>query len=207
MERLPSRRNHVVRTRRGIEKTFESEAAMRTECGQLHLLHARGVGVPAVLAHAGRTLVLSDLRAPTLYDALWMLESSCAPVDGTVPLWEALACWLLSYYDAVQHARTGQIRSDMHARNFLWNGTRIFGVDFEQTACGEREADAGALCAYLYTYDPAQTDFKRALITRCMDVLTQVLGLDVQRLKVHMQGEWEAMAQRRPGFCMPFDTW
>lgn len=200
---MPSRRNHVVRTQRGIIKTYAHEQALYTECGQLRLLHARGVLVPAVLAQTRRALVLSDLHAPTLCDVLWEMEKHSVVVEEAAPLFTSLASWLLAYYDAVQHPRTGQIRTDMHARNFLWDGARISGVDFEQTACGEREADVGALCAYLYTYDPAQTDYKRALTALCLSVMVQSLGLDAHRTHVHMQGEWAAMALRRPGFCVP----
>lgn len=207
MEAFDSRRNRVVRTPHGVVKTYACAQAMATECGQLRLLHARGVAVPEIRAQRGRALLLSDLRAPTLYDALWQMERGGAPVERAAPLFAALAHWLSAYYAAVQHPRTGQIRADMHARNFLWDGARVWGVDFEQTACGAREEDLGALCAYLYTYDPAQTDYKRALVQLCLSTVAQALGLQPDRTRAYMRREWAAMAQRRRGFCMPQSPW
>ncbi|MCL2695946.1 MAG: phosphotransferase, partial [Clostridiales bacterium] len=153
-----SKRNTVILRDSLVEKRVASPAAAALEAAMLTQLHAAGVPVPELIAQEGSTIKMSYIDGEPLPDLLTRLETAHCERDTAHSIADSLIEWLADFYRAMD----GQIRGDVNGRNFLWDGARWWGVDFEQRETGERAQDIGRLLAFVLTYDPPNTPIKRA---------------------------------------------
>ncbi|HOL17386.1 MAG TPA: hypothetical protein PLY40_03780, partial [Bacillota bacterium] len=122
------------------------------EYNTLMRLSRAGLAVPAPLGREGKNLYLQYLEGELLVD---ILEHNLVPR----PAWtRALARW---YY--MLHGKTASgdgtvmLKADNNLRNFLFTGGVVYGLDFEETGCGDPAKDLGQLCAYILANRPAFT--------------------------------------------------
>jgi len=158
---LPSRRN-LVRTvewngRTAVRKLFNDPADWQRELDLLRLLGGR-IPAPGVLVAAPGILLTEYLPHPTLLDELERQER-----EGFSPApWLALRQWIERVC-----ALTGLLPGDGNLRNFLWDGSRIHGLDFEGYAQGAPAGSLAQIAAYILEYHPRDTLVKRRA-ARCL---------------------------------------
>lgn len=152
---LKSRKN-LVRTVEhcgglAVRKLFDSPDGWQREC--LWMQRLRGhVHLPEVFARAPGLLLMEYLPYPTLLEVLEEQErTSFAPEP-----WRALCRWLERV-----HAAGKCVPGDGNLRNFLWDGTNLWGVDFEDYRPGTLREAAREIAAYILEYTPAGTAVKR----------------------------------------------
>ena len=152
---FPSRRN-LVRTvewngRAAVRKLFDSPSDWQKELSLLRRLSGR-TNVPEILAAAPGILLLEFLPHPTLLDELERQER-----EGFSPApWLALRRWLENV-----HQLTGLLPGDGNLRNFLWDGARIHGLDFEGYIPSDLHSALSQTAAYILEYAPRDTSVKR----------------------------------------------
>ncbi|MBE5781104.1 MAG: hypothetical protein E7328_04710 [Clostridiales bacterium] len=154
MEHFISKRNKVYPLNdAAVCKEYRSMDVLAVERQNLLLLKRSGLcAIPEVLAEEGNTLTLSRLPGENYADLLPKLEGDSALGKAAM---EALCHWLFCYYDA----SGGQLRGDVNLRNFLFDGSVCYSVDFEEPLKkGPIERDLGGILAYLGTYDPVFTE-------------------------------------------------
>ncbi|MCL2654456.1 MAG: phosphotransferase [Coriobacteriia bacterium] len=166
LRRFPSKKNEVFLVRRAGElvvmKRFASPEAAEKERELLRQAAAAGLPVPRVLPEG----FLSYVEAPTLLDLLEDAEARIARQTSTVAdelpalrqAYEATFCWLRGW-----HRATGLIAADVNARNYLYDGTVLTGLDLEDARPGKPEEDIGRALAFMLRYDPAESPLKQAL--------------------------------------------
>jgi RIO-like serine/threonine protein kinase len=157
-----------------ISSTAQQEASI------LCMLHSAGVPVPRVIAVQDNLLVLECLPDQPLPDVI-----ECGEYQP-----EQLAQALCTWFEAFARACPDVSRGDVNGRNFLYDGTQIYAVDFEQPLqSGSLSCDCGRLAAFLATYRTAYPEKQAELVHAFM----QRSGYPVHAFLV----ELVAMKQRR----------
>ncbi len=138
-------RNNVVLDKGTIVKSVASRGNATLEAKMLDKLRMEGVAVPSVVKVDGHRISMGYIDGPTYDELIDTLTEEQAI---------ALADWLESFYRA-----TGKIRGDTNLSNYLWDGSRCVGIDFEAAKGlplpeGERESDFGRILAFAVTYTP-----------------------------------------------------
>jgi len=191
-----SKRNKVLLRGGIVEKHFASIEAASYEAAALERLYAAGVSAPELIVREGCIIKMRYISGETLPDVIARLEKT-EDRSALKQAADEIIRWLGSYYRAVDTDNTGEIRGDVNGRNFLFDGKRCWGVDFEEPATGVKEQDIGRLVAYVLTYDPPGTTVKKAFADRLLDTAEQTLGADVTVVCHYRDQEQGAMRARR----------
>jgi len=163
-----SRRNRVwlednIIYKQILPQPGESGAKCRRaafEADMLAHLRNRGVSVPKIISCENNLLAMEYIQSKTLTDYIESCENG-ADQTLTETIIEQLVCWFESFYDALPQ---GSVRGDVNCRNFLVTPDgNIVGVDFETINTGIRETDLGKLIAFILTYRPQNTAYKKYL--------------------------------------------
>lgn len=153
--RFSSRRN-FVRTveyngQTAVRKLFDSPDDWQAELSLLHLLKDHAAA-PKVIQSIPGIILMEYLPYPTLLDELEHQER-----DSFDPApWRALRTWLESVF-----AISGMLPSDGNLRNFLWDGSRIHGLDFEGYRSASLTETLAMIAAFILEYTPKDTFVKR----------------------------------------------
>jgi len=152
MQKYVSRRNDVRLVNGVVHKT---SATVAQEAATLRMLHSADVLVPQVTAAQDNLLILEHLPGQPLPDVI-----EHGDYDPT-QLAHALYDWF-ARFDA---ACPSLSRGDVNGRNFLYNGTQVFAVDFEEPLQpGSLACDCGHLAAFLATYDTPHPEKQAELV-------------------------------------------
>ena len=188
---LPSRRN-LVRTvswngRTAVRKLFENPGDWQCELELLRMLSGKACA-PAVLTSAPGIILTEYLPHPTLLDELERQERegfSSAP-------WLALRRWL----EDVQ-ALTGFLPGDGNLRNFLWDGERIHGLDFEGYSPAEPSEALAQIAAFILEYNPRGTAVKQQAARCIFDG-----NVDAERQKLRLRRQKKPVQPLNASFVL-----
>ncbi len=197
--KLLSKRNSVMRIMEEdnayIVKCFKSKESFQKEKDLLHMLKNSGVNVPSIIKSEDNVLYLEDLGERTLLD--WYEESEKRNILDETVIYE-LCSWLKAFYNATFDCCNEQIiLYDVNFRNFIIRGSKIYGIDFEQSKEGYISEDAGKLSAYALTYDPAMTEWKINFRSILIDILSRELNIRKEIIIEEEKRELSAMEKRR----------
>lgn len=183
-----SKRNEVALRDGLVYKQIKDPRAAWLEASILRDLHSRGVPVPQVRDCRDGLLVLEYLPGEPLADAVER--------GGYDPaaLAMALCDWFAAFYAAVP---PGALRGDVNGRNFLYDGAKIYSVDFEERCFGPRARDAGRLAAFIVTYDTRDEARRTALAEAFVSAFAERFGCDTRAIYAEQALEYESMARRR----------
>ena len=171
-----------------VYKKVGSPEAAALEAGILRELRDRGVAVPEVLACRVNLLVLEYLPGEPLPD--WIARGGYTPDE----LAGALCGWFGAFYAAVPW---GELRGDVNGRNFLWDGAKLYGVDFEERCRGPQARDAGRLAAFIGTYDTLDPARRDALAEAFTEGFSGRFCCDMEEIFAERDLELKAMGERR----------
>ena len=183
-----SKRNEVFLREGLVYKKTNDPGAAALEAGILRVLRAGGVAVPEVMDCREELLVMEYLPGEPLPDVIERGGYDAEALAG------ALCGWFEAFYAA---AAPGESRGDVNGRNFLYDGERIYGVDFEERAVGPKARDAGRLAAFMETYDSCDTQRRMALSQAFIYGFAERFGCDMEEILAEREGEYEAMRLRR----------
>jgi len=197
MMKFKSKRNNVYLYDNMVFKELPNRETALRESEFLEMLLSKDVAVPKVIGIDDNVLCLEYINGVPLPDFLFLQKRSC---ENSLPLKngvlknnvassnigtskksdiykqceqaaKGITKWLDSYYTAVDHASSSEIRGDVNGRNFLITKTGIIGVDFEKHVFGKMETDFGGLLAYVSSYsyyDPTVQNLFYEIMTDCL---------------------------------------
>jgi hypothetical protein len=84
-------------------------------------------------------------------------------------------------------------------RNFLWDGEKILGIDFENVRQGDSMEEIIRLLAFYALYDPAKTAYKSAVIHGLMDTVLDLTQLSLMDFQDALDKEMDRIVRRRKG--------
>ena len=200
-EKFISKKNHVYRIEKLVEKEFTDVLRFGTELRVTRALAESGLPVPKLLRaempkgkSLGR-LIYEYIPGPTALDFLEKEELE----EGQALLREIVA-WMEKFYAAAREKLGGPwILGDAHLRNFIYNpaDSRLYGLDFEEICPGIPEQDAARLFLFIATYDPAYTEKKLALAAFFAQAAVAAFSLPREALLKEVRKEAEEMSRRR----------
>ena len=179
-----------------MEKEFKSSVAARKEADILIDLQSKGLRVPRVLKVEDNLIHLEYIKAITLPDIIDIWEES-PDEEQQEKVINQLIEWLAKFYEIVNTLHTNEIRGDVNGRNFIFDGERIWGVDFEERSYGKMVDDIGLLTAFISTYKPVDTPLKQRLIKAIQKQAAQVFDLSKYNLKKSHNKGRDTLKQRR----------
>ncbi len=198
-ERLPSKKNEVVRHGDVVIKTFSdlNRFQMEKEIGDL--LENSGLLIPVRLSvdEPGLRIKYKYIKGTPVVDLIEDIGLSHAR-----KIFSKICVWLVGFYNLTRKEKGCQcILGDIHLRNFLYEEAsgQIYGLDFEECRCGRIESDAARLYVFILHYDPAFTQRKKTLAAIVRDNLTVALGLDGSFFQAEVERETRELLDRRAG--------
>lgn len=121
------------------------------------LSQMQGVKTPKVLAKGTDALCLEYIHGSLLLEKLEEAEKTSEPFYAYLSM-------LIDFFERFYKALPGYAYGDINFRNFIIAKDGIYGIDLEETREGKIAADIGKVAAYLLTYDPACTLYKKEIV-------------------------------------------
>lgn len=183
--RLPSRRNivlHVTGTFRSTHRTVDvvakwfKHSGIGHEAQVLRDAYTRKVPVPRVIGSTVHVLLLQFLRGENLCDLI-----TYHPEERYGVL---LGQWLGQYHEAFQRSSESEtvlLKGDARIRNFIYDGSHLFGVDFEESYTGHYLRDLACTCASILDTDPLFTTEKLRLCRALLSTYSGARGISRQQ--------------------------
>lgn len=188
-----SKRNKVYLKDGIVVKECTSQKAALFEKNRLLFLKENGVAVPDVIGLDGSSLFLEYIEGITLPDLLE--DGSFCGKSGFIA--ECIIAWFQSFYNAVQHSSTKEIRGDINGRNFIFTGTAVYGIDFEEIVFGEIAVDLGRFLAYLSTYALKDGSSRDEISRLLLDLFVPAFGISASTILAEKDRELAAIKLRR----------
>ena len=204
--RLISRRNVVLHITGNFTSTKGSldivakwfqQPGIANEIQVLRDAFLRRIAVPCTIGSTSHVLLLRHKKGNNLCD---LITENPSPRYGVL-----LGEWLAKYHEAFQRDDSPSrvlLKGDARIRNFIHDGTQIFGVDFEECVTGHYLKDLASTCASILDTDPLFTREKfmicRSLLEKYSDIremrsLTHI----VKDISPHILQALETTAVRR----------
>ena len=198
-ERLPSKKNEVVRYGDIVSKTFSDHSRFQMEKEIGDLLEKSSLLTPTRLSvdEPGLTIKYEYVKGTPAVDLIEDIELSQAR-----KVFSKICAWLVGFYNLTLREKGCQcILGDIHLRNFLYEEAsgQIYGFDFEECRCGRIESDAARLYVFILHYDPALTQRKKTLAALVRDNLAVSMGLDSPFFQAEVERETRELLVRRAG--------
>lgn len=207
-EKRYSRRNNVyfveAITTGNMTQMYIIKEHINTSTGNevfiLNALNKQGSTVPDVLWHDNRIIIMPYIDGVLLADLLVDLEVDEAFWTGE------LAKWLYKLHSCMNiNNRVGLCMSDLNLRNFIFDGQKFFGLDFEEVCFYPPERDLGGICAFILNNDPMFMNWKYRICNSLIRAYENLPGdscktkLDHQAIWFYLIEELKAAAVRREG--------
>ena len=182
-----------------VKKYSSSEQNRKQEISVLKKLYKHQLNVPQLYYQGKNIIVLEYIKGELLIELLFSKEYKANGISGEINLvLNKLADWFFNYYRIMNsNNRLTTILGDVNLRNFIFSQQEIYGFDFESCQKGIFEQDIGRLCAFILTYDPMFTDWKKKLVHKLKKIMIEKLKLDCKTLASEFKKELWAIEQRR----------
>ncbi|MDD4237282.1 MAG: hypothetical protein PHT62_01815 [Desulfotomaculaceae bacterium] len=208
-EKRFSRRNNVYfveamttgnRTQMYIIKENINEST-GNEVFLLNALKKQGIMVPDVIWHDNSIIVMPYIQGVLLADLLVDLE-----VEEEFWIGEFVK-WLHKLHRFMNiNSRVGLCMSDLNLRNFIFDGQKFFGLDFESVCFYPPERDLGGICAFILNNDPMFVNWKYRICNSLIRAYENIPSgdgcttkLDREAIWFYLIEEMKAAAGRREG--------
>lgn len=200
--KLRSKRNNVFRIVEDegiyILKKFENHENYIREKEVLSILKKAGINVPSIIKAEENYLYLEDLGEVNFLE--WYEEQEKNNALNISMVYE-LCSWFKDFYSAVFEFYKKQfILYDVNFKNFIICDNKVYGIDFEQVKPGHIEEDAGRLVAFGLTYNPSMTEWKMNFRNIFIDILSNELNIEKEKIISEENKELAAIKKRRGAF-------
>jgi len=184
-----------------VHKIFRSAEAASKEARLLKELKNGGLNVPHVYYAGGTSIVMEYIRGIVLCDKISEIEKASGTQEAQSEeeariITRELSSWLRSFYAYGKAAGCSLILGDVNLRNFIFDG-RVWGIDFEEVKTGIIEEDIGKICAFLLTYNPAFTPWKRRFAVSLLEGLSGEITFDMGIVREEFKKELDSIEKRR----------
>ena len=178
-----------------VLKRFLDSDKMNKEIQILKELKNNHLKVPEIFHVKNNNLIMEFIDGKTFLDIFEELEKSNS--SDYKNLIDNLLHWLENFYTFTKIKFDKQIiLGDIHLRNFLFS-KEIYGIDFEDTKFGTIEEDIGKLCAFILTYDPSWTTWKKTFSEILTNKSIKLFKIDESLITLETQKELNEIEKRR----------
>ena len=207
--RFKSKKNEVLLCNGIVEKHHALPEAAAFEANMLKSLRAKGLAVPRVFSIENNLIKMEYIEGLTLPDLIDDLENKGHSIGDVEKIAEAVITWLSEFFIAIDTRRTGKGRGDINGRNFIFDGEKIWGIDFEEESLNRLpspaektefdvvEKDIARLMAFVLNYDPPNTHLKIELSNSILSFAEAILSVNAETVLRRCQQETDALLSRR----------
>ncbi len=196
VSRFYSRRNEVslIHARRfdgsSFDFVYKRYIAGQMETEYRYLSRMQGVLGPLVLAKGTKALALEYIKGPLLIEKLEEAEKTGEPYYPYLDM-------LIDFLDRFYKVFPGCVYGDVNLRNFIIAQNGLRGIDLELAGSGVIAADIGRTAAYLLTYEPADTTYKKDIVQYFIRAGACRFGISGGDIMASMTMELDDMKKRR----------
>jgi len=183
---------------RYILKKYNNPDSFKREKAILEFLNRNEIKAPQIINFANQYILMEYIEGQNILEIFEEWESiNKARAEESVLL-QQFCQSLKALYQVLQRINgSQQILKDTNLRNFLWAKSTMYFLDFEEVCEGFIEEDIGRICAYLLTYNPPFTNWKRQMVKKLIALFTTGLGLEEGRLLKEFDNQLGAIGIRR----------
>jgi tRNA A-37 threonylcarbamoyl transferase component Bud32 len=150
----------------------------------LNTLKKQGINVPEIIWHDNRFMVMQYIQGILLADLLIDIE-----VDEDLWIGE-LAKWLHKLHGYMNiSSRECLCMSDLSLRNFIFDGQKFYGLDFESVCFYPPERDLGGICAFILNNHPMFEHWKYRICNTFIKAY-EALNVDSRNTKLDREAIW-----------------
>lgn len=177
-----------------ILKQFDREELLLKEVKYLQDFSVKDIYVPALYYYKDKQLYLEYIAGKTMLQKIEIAEEKNIEPSKLTKLLAQFVSWLDSFY-----LKTGLTIGDVNLRNFLVSHTtgKVYGIDFEDVKEGAIEQDIGKICAFILTYRPEFTPWKKELIKLFLKIIKERVDVDIDLIKNEFIAELKSISIRR----------
>lgn len=196
VSRFYSRRNEVVlvHARRfdgsSFDFVYKRYIAGQMETEYRYLSRMQGVLGPLVLAKGTKALALEYIKGPLLIEKLEETEKTGEPFYPYLDM-------LIDFLDRFYKVFPGCLYGDINLRNFIIAQNGLRGIDLELAGRGEIADDIGRTAAYLLTYEPSGTRYKKDIAQYFIHAGADRFGISEGDIMASITMELDDMRKRR----------
>lgn len=151
-------RNNLNKSNLYILKKYNTKKldVLERENQNLEYLWKNNMAVPRMIFKDYDKLILEYISGETICD---LVEKQC------MGKWiDELARWMAELHK-IANSKGSLLKMDVNLRNFIFNGDKIYGLDFEEMGHGDPRYDLANICFFILTNTPSFTR-KKHLIMR-----------------------------------------
>lgn len=183
-----------------IEKKFVDAESLENEWVMVKWLSDMDFSLAQCLVRFDRVLLYEYLEGITLCEKLETSEAeetrcdsdTVKPGSEIMGLFKKTIDWL----DQL-HQKTGLAFYDINLRNFIVKDNMVYAIDYEDISKNKPAVDYGRLLAFILTYKPVFTRWKKALISELEDYLENQIKVDINEVRLEKEKELVSIKKRR----------
>lgn len=140
-----------------------------TEAFNLKKLELKGINIPKLFFKSSPDdpadyLLLEYIPGRTISHLLEELDQDRDDkINEFKQCLENLGNWMASLHE-IKENNGSFLKGDCNLRNFIWNGKKICGLDFEESTIGDPCQDLGEICFFLLTNSPPLTHLRMEMV-------------------------------------------
>jgi tRNA A-37 threonylcarbamoyl transferase component Bud32 len=158
-----------------------------TEAVNLKKLDFKGITVPEVFYKSSPDdpadyLLLEHVPGITLSHLLEELDwDKDDEINDFKQCLASLGEWMASLHE-IKENNGSFLKGDCNLRNFIWNGKKICGLDFEESTIGDPCQDLGEICFFLLTNSPPLTPLRMEMVDWFLKSYKEFSGTKVRNI-------------------------
>jgi len=141
------------------------------EFEMLDYLYRKGINVPRPIGKTGGVLFMEYIPGILLNDLVESLDTG----DWI----KELALWLAKYHET-DYKGIKLVKGDVNLRNFIFYKGSVYGIDFEEEACGSPIRDVADICFFILTNKPSFTREKDYMIREFLKEYSKLSGMSLE---------------------------
>jgi tRNA A-37 threonylcarbamoyl transferase component Bud32 len=191
-EKKFSRRNNVYFIEAGVRENITERYIIKEHINSstgnevfiLNALHKQGVNVPDVLWHDNNIIIMPYIQGVLLADLLIDIE-----IAEELWIFE-LAKWLHKLHGYMNtSSQVCLCMDDLNLRNFIFDGRKFYGIDFESVCFYPPERDLGGICAFILNNHPMFEHWKYRICNTFIKAY-EALSVDSCNTKLDREAIW-----------------
>ncbi|TEB14153.1 Phosphotransferase enzyme family protein [Pelotomaculum sp. FP] len=192
-EKRFSRRNNVIFveavTATNVTQRYIIKEHVNSSTGNevfiLNALNKQGINVPDVIWHDNNIIIMPYIQGVLLVDLLIDIE-----IEEELWIGE-LAKWLRKLHGYMNiSSQVCLCMSDLNLRNFIFDGQKFFGLDFENVCFYPPERDLGGICAFILNNHPMFENWKYRICNSLIRAYEALLPGDGSMTKLDHDAIW-----------------
>lgn len=160
-----------------VKKTYKDIISIDMEYKMLKLL-SENILAPQVISINKNTICMEYIKGNTVLDVLSLYDQGKVSLNHIKNMFDLLIKWIGDFNKCTfDYFKYNINLTDFHFSNFIYDGNKITGIDFERYEKGSIEDNYISLISWLYLYDFTYVEKFDSLIEEVKKMISKVICL------------------------------